>query len=173
MQWKLTMGSIVIAAINAAAASGVANAQTCQELWVERNAYYNTIGYCFKTPRAKKYFVTKDCQVESEDKATFSKPVNARLKLIQDKERELGCSTNTTRGPTLADATCSQLWVERNAYYKAGGYCFRTNRAMTHFGGNEGCKAGLDDGDVEANFSDRLRDRIVEIMNLERMYGCD
>ena len=30
------------------------------------------------------------------------------------------------------------LWVERNGIYKAYGYCFKTRKAINHFG-NAGC----------------------------------
>jgi hypothetical protein len=170
MQWRMIIASVVLAAVGAAVASSVANAQACQELWVERNAYYNANGYCFKTVRATTYFGRKGCMVESEDNLKLSESVNTRIKSI--KEREVGCNTTTSRGPTLADATCNQLWVERNAYYKAGGYCFQTGRSISYFG-NDGCRKDLDEDVIEGKFSDVLRGRITEIMNLERRYSCN
>lgn len=112
--------------------------------------------------------------MESEADAESSQPqsVKERVKYIRDKERVVGCSPNNARGPTLADATCNQLWVERNAYYKVAKYCFRTSRATAYFG-NDGCAKDIDEDGVEAKLSDVVRGRISEITNLERRYGCN
>src|SRR5262245_31960935 len=125
MQRRLMMLSFMLGVIGAGVPLGGAQAQTCQELWAERNAYYNALGYCFKTTRAIKYFGKTGCSIESEDSLRFSPPIRTRVNRIRDKEREVGCSANSPRGPALADATCNQLWIERNAYYKTNGYCFQ------------------------------------------------
>ncbi len=71
-------------------------------------------------------------------------------------------------GSAGAQDTCSQLWVARNSIYKAAGYCFKTQRAISYFG-NAGCTY-----DVEAALplSPDERARINAIVAQERMYGC-
>ena len=64
--------------------------------------------------------------------------------------------------------SCAQLWVERNAYYKRNGYCFRTARARSYFG-NAGCYI-YDQGAVPLSRGERAR--ISQIVAMERAYGC-
>ena len=69
-----------------------------------------------------------------------------------------------------ADAqSCQQLWVERNSYYKRHGYCFKTQRAIAHFG-NAGCRYH-NEGAVPLSGAERAR--IAQIQRLEQAYGCD
>lgn len=63
---------------------------------------------------------------------------------------------------------CAQLWVERNAIYKAYGYCFKTRRAISYFG-NAGCAYDRE-GDIPLAREDRAR--IARIVADERAYGC-
>src|ERR1043166_750267 len=174
MHWRSMALSVTLAAMAVSVGSGIASSQTCQELWVERNAYYNAVGYCFNTTRATIYFNKRACLVTSEAavESLLPRSVRERISWIRDKERGVGCSTNHTRGPSLANATCSQLWVERNAYYKARGYCFQTSRAEAYFT-KQGCNSDLDEEKVEANLSETVRDRIAEITSLESKYGCN
>lgn len=74
-----------------------------------------------------------------------------------------------TVGVTVASAQdCQSLWVERNTYYKQAGYCFRTQRAIQYFG-NEGCYI-YDEAQIQ--FAPHIRQRIAEIIRLEREWGC-
>lgn len=68
----------------------------------------------------------------------------------------------------FAQGMCQQLWVERNSIYKARGYCFKTQRAISYFG-NAGCVY-----DVEAMIplSPGERARVNQIQAMERQYGC-
>ncbi len=78
-------------------------------------------------------------------------------------------TTNLATVPALAQGDiCSQLWVARNSIYKAAGYCFKTQRAISYFG-NAGCVY-----DVEAALplAPGERGRINAIVAQERMYGC-
>jgi hypothetical protein len=70
--------------------------------------------------------------------------------------------------PPAYAQSCQQLWVERNSYYKAHGYCFKTHRAIAYFG-NGGCYI-RDDNRVP--FTPRERNRMEQIKQLERNYGC-
>ncbi len=82
-------GAIIGAAFFALVQS--AHAQTCQELWIERNQYYKDAGYCFKTARAIRYFGNTACQYSREDEVPLMPAVRARIAEIVRLERELGC----------------------------------------------------------------------------------
>jgi hypothetical protein len=79
----------------------------------------------------------------------------------------VGATLGTTASVVRAQS-CQSLWVERNAYYKAAGYCFKTDRAIAYFG-NGGCRY-RSEGSVP--LSRATRNRIAEIMRLERRLGC-
>jgi hypothetical protein len=77
----------------------------------------------------------------------------------------------TTLAAAVAPAyalSCHQLWTERNSYYKARGYCFKTAQAISYFG-NAGCRY-QDESRVPLTGSER--NRIAEITRLERAQGC-
>lgn len=63
---------------------------------------------------------------------------------------------------------CDSLWTERNAIYKAAGYCFRTQRAIARFG-NAGCQH---DNEADVPMSHAERQRIAAIRAAERDLGC-
>lgn len=68
-------------------------------------------------------------------------------------------------------AVCEEMWIERNSYYKLRGYCFKTPRAIAHFG-NEGCTTD-DPAEVYATgLSPLERDRVKSIRFWEWVYGC-
>jgi YARHG domain-containing protein len=71
--------------------------------------------------------------------------------------------------PAAYAQSCQQLWVERNSYYKARGYCFKTQRAINYFG-NGGCVYQDED---RVPLTQRERNRIAEIKRLESARGCD
>jgi hypothetical protein len=74
-------------------------------------------------------------------------------------------------GITLAQsyaASCDALWVERNSYYKAAGYCFATQRAINYFG-NAGCRI-TDQNRVP--LSRATQNRIAAIVRQESNQGC-
>src|SRR5205085_122943 len=50
----------------------LAQAQSCQDLWVERNSYYKQHGYCFKTSRAISYFGNAGCSYDNEGAVPLS-----------------------------------------------------------------------------------------------------
>ena len=64
--------------------------------------------------------------------------------------------------------SCDELWYQRNAIYKSGGYCFKTSRAIGTFG-NAGCQF---DNERDVPLSANDRGRIAEIIQNERAYGC-
>ena len=65
--------------------------------------------------------------------------------------------------------SCQTLWVERNSYYKDGGYCFKTTRAI-HYFGNAGC---MYDDEASVPLKRGERARIADITRLERCLGCN
>lgn len=67
-----------------------------------------------------------------------------------------------------AQGVCDQLWYERNAQYKAAGYCFKTARAIQTFG-NAGCIYQVE-GQVP--LTPWQRQRIAYIIGQERANGC-
>lgn len=82
--------------------------------------------------------------------------------------RRCGASSSLAALPAIGDApaharsgavaSCDDLWYERNALYKAGGYCFRTARAIRTFG-NAGCGYDpLEDVPLSANDRRRIGD---------------
>jgi hypothetical protein len=70
--------------------------------------------------------------------------------------------------PSIAQASCSSLWYERNQIYKDSGYCFKTSRATRAFG-NAGCSYD-DINDVP--LSARQRAAVRDIVAQERRMGC-
>jgi hypothetical protein len=77
-----------------------------------------------------------------------------------------------TAAPAVAQnywaMSCGQLWSERNAYYKARGYCFKTPAAIRAFG-NEGCYV---ERERDIRFTPAERRRIERIRAAERDLGC-
>jgi hypothetical protein len=74
--------------------------------------------------------------------------------------------------PTAGSAdppSCDALWQQRNAIYKAAGYCFKTPRALAFFG-NAGCKF---DDIRDVPLSDRDQQAIAQISQLEGRISCD
>jgi hypothetical protein len=86
-----------------------------------------------------------------------------------------GIDTDGDRGDLATAAvpayaqSCHELWTERNSYYKARGYCFKTDRAINYFG-NAGCRYHDED---RLPLTAGERRRIGEIRRLERAKGCD
>ncbi|HLH88570.1 MAG TPA: YARHG domain-containing protein [Xanthobacteraceae bacterium] len=61
-----------------------ASAQSCQQLWVERNSFYKDAGYCFKTDRAIAYF--------GNQAVPLSRDARYRIDEIVRLERRMGCN---------------------------------------------------------------------------------
>jgi hypothetical protein len=69
-----------------------AEAQSCGELWYQRNSIYRSAGYCFKTARAIRTFGNASCQYDSEYEVPLSQQQRRVIAQIRAAERELGCS---------------------------------------------------------------------------------
>ena len=85
------MGALVLAA-SAVGFIPAASAQSCQELWVERNSYYKDAGYCFKTRRAISYFGNGGCMYDDEASVPLPREVRARIAEIVWLERRYRCN---------------------------------------------------------------------------------
>jgi YARHG domain-containing protein len=161
---KLIVVGALLVGMGALAAP--ANAQTCQQLWVERNQYYKNHGYCFKTQRAISYFGNGGCTINDEGAVPLSGAERGRINQIVQQERAMGCEEGGGGGG--AAMSCDQLWIARNAIYKAHGYCFKTQRAINYFG-NGGCYIN-DDGAVPLTAAERAE--IAQYQAQERAMGC-
>jgi hypothetical protein len=58
-------------------------------LWVERNQYFDDVGYCFSTDLGQAYFGTANCRARSPN---LNANTQARVNWIRQREANLGCS---------------------------------------------------------------------------------
>ena len=63
---------------------------------------------------------------------------------------------------------CDELWTMRNEIFKAGGYCFKSPRAIKQFG-NAGCQH---DEEFDVPLSGRDRETLSAIKKSERRQSC-
>jgi hypothetical protein len=89
LRYPMTM---LLAAATLGSTVAVSHAQSCQDLWVERNSYYKQAGYCFKTARAISYFGNAGCVYDNENAVPLSPYARARINQIVRAERTYGCS---------------------------------------------------------------------------------
>ena len=83
--------SFAVSALPLIAGSG-AQAQSCGQLWYQRNSIYKEAGYCFRTPRAIRAFGNAGCSYDSEYDVPLSPRQRQRVNDIKAMERDLGCS---------------------------------------------------------------------------------
>jgi YARHG domain len=74
----------------------------------------------------------------------------------------------TIRSSPAASSSCDDLWFERNAAFKAAGYCFHSPRGIRMFG-NAGCQY---DDEADVPLSARQREQVAQIRATERRLGC-
>lgn len=84
----IVLGSAIAAATMMVS---VARAQSCQDLWVERNGYFKEAGYCFKTARAISFFGNAGCMYDDMSAVPLPRHVRARIEEIKWMERSRGC----------------------------------------------------------------------------------
>ncbi len=87
--------------------------------------------------------------------------------------RYVGCCRTAAAGPSVpgtpvAASSCDDLWYQRNATFKAAGYCFRSPRGIQTFG-NAGCQY---DSEADVPLSNRQREQVAQIRATERLLGC-
>ena len=63
---------------------------------------------------------------------------------------------------------CDELWTMRNEIFKAGGYCFKSPRAIKQFG-NAGCQH---DDEFDVPLSGRDRETLSAIKKSECRQSC-
>ncbi|PYF01268.1 YARHG domain-containing protein [Rhodopseudomonas faecalis] len=89
------IGRTIIAVSSALAAAtmfaSLAQAQSCQDLWVERNGYYKDAGYCFKTARAISFFGNAGCMYDDQAAVPLPRHIRSRIEEIKWLERSRGC----------------------------------------------------------------------------------
>jgi hypothetical protein len=71
--------------------SGIAAAQSCDQLWYERNSIYKQEGYCFKTQRAIAAFGNAGCVYDVEAQVPLSPGERARIAAIVQMEQAYSC----------------------------------------------------------------------------------
>jgi hypothetical protein len=168
MRWLWMLASMITVVTSLTASQG--RAQTCQQLWVERNQFYKNHGYCFKTQRAIDFFGNGGCNINDESAVPLTSAERARTAQIAQEERAMSCNTDGGGGggSTTTGMTCDQLWVARNSIYKAHGYCFKTERAIQHFG-NGGCTF---QNEPDIPLTQAERSLIAQYGAQERAQGC-
>lgn len=87
--------------------------------------------------------------------------------------RYVGCCRTAAAGSSVpgtpvAASSCDDLWYQRNATFKAAGYCFRSPRGIQTFG-NAGCQY---DSEADVPLSNRQREQVAQIRATERLLGC-
>jgi hypothetical protein len=70
---------VTVTAATLAAAVAPASAESCHQLWTERNSYYKARGYCFKTERAISYFGNGGCRYQDEGRVPLTRGERARI----------------------------------------------------------------------------------------------
>ena len=85
------MRKFLLAALLVGASVIPAHAQSCGDLWYERNAIYKDAGYCFNTPRGIRTFGNAGCQYDNVNDVPLSANSRARVAEIVRMERMYGC----------------------------------------------------------------------------------
>ena len=81
----------VLAAMSLGLSVQTAFADSCYDLWYERNEIYDANGFCFKSSLGKRTFDNNDCYT---DDPQLSRAEQRRVAQIQREERRLGCKVN-------------------------------------------------------------------------------
>ncbi len=68
-----------------------AAAQSCYDLWYERNQIYNDNGFCFKTQLGRETFDNSDCYTSNP---RLSRAEQRRVEQIRREEWRRGCKVN-------------------------------------------------------------------------------
>ena len=71
--------------------TAIAQAESCYDLWYERNAIFDARGYCFETQLGQEVFDNRDCWT-SYPKLTRAE--QRRVEEIKAEERRRGCKVN-------------------------------------------------------------------------------
>jgi hypothetical protein len=63
----------------------------CQQLWLVRNSFFKSHGYCFKTPRAIAYFGNSGCTYQDQETIPLSRLERMQITQLIRREREISC----------------------------------------------------------------------------------
>jgi len=85
------MKTIILAGLIVGAFVPSAYAQSCGDLWYERNAIYKDSCYCFNTQRGIRAFGNAGCQYDNVNDVPLSANSRARVAEIVRMERAYGC----------------------------------------------------------------------------------
>jgi YARHG domain len=91
MRLTMLLATMAVAAATLLMTAPSADAQSCQQLWVERNSYYKRAGFCFKTQRAIAYFGNGGCVYWNEADVPLAGWQRQRIAQIRRAERAYGC----------------------------------------------------------------------------------
>ena len=69
-------------------------ADLCSDLWISRNAIYNQVGYCFRSPLGMTLFDNSDCQEQPRE---ASRQMSDKVARIRRFERQFDCAVDTSR----------------------------------------------------------------------------
>jgi hypothetical protein len=64
----------------------------CGTLWTLRNSIYNDAGYCFKTERAKEFFINEGCTIEDIDAVPLNEFQRHNIEVIAAAEKKSNCT---------------------------------------------------------------------------------
>jgi YARHG domain len=73
------------------AAATPAQAQSCADLWYQRNSIFKEAGYCFRTPRGVRAFGNAGCLYDEESEVPLSDRQRRIVAQIRATERAYGC----------------------------------------------------------------------------------
>lgn len=65
--------------------------KSCEDLWILRNSIYKDAGYCFKSPKAIKWFGNSGCSYDDEAAVPLNDYQRANAKLLRAVSEKKGC----------------------------------------------------------------------------------
>ncbi|MEP6021436.1 MAG: DUF4453 domain-containing protein [Paracoccaceae bacterium] len=75
------------------AAMSVQAEEVCNDLWFARNSVFDAAGYCFGSPLGKSLYDNTGCTTSNP---TLSAEDRQKVSIIEQREKELGCTVDTT-----------------------------------------------------------------------------
>ena len=85
------MKKLLLLAIPLTLVPAAAQAQSCYDLWLERNSIYDRNGFCFKTRLGRETFDNSDCYTNNP---RLTRAEQLRVEAIRRQERRMGCRVN-------------------------------------------------------------------------------
>lgn len=85
----MRLGLLALAAL--IGSSAIAQAESCYDLWYERNAIYDSHGFCFDTQLGQETFDNSDCWTKYPK---LTRAEQKRVDEIRAEERRRRCKVN-------------------------------------------------------------------------------